>query len=63
MLKVSVVKPFVAKQSLRSVRETDAVEYKLMGLHVHLLIPGMPAVVLTRKEFSELLSSGTLLSS
>lgn len=38
----------------------DAVEYKLVGMRVHILIPGRLPVVLSRQDFSEKLSDGTL---
>jgi len=59
-MKVTVRKAFVAEQRLRTVQAAELVEYKLVGVHVHLLVPGASPVVMTRKEFSERLSDGTL---
>jgi len=58
--KVTVEKAFVAGQGLRSVLAANPVEYKFAGIGVHLLVPGMSPVIMTRKEFSRLLSDGTL---
>ncbi len=59
-MKVCIKKAFVAAQRARHVAAADAVEYRLMGMHVHLVIPGKLPVVMSRTEFSKLLSDGHL---
>lgn len=60
MPKLAVRKAFLSRQRRRPVAACDLVEYTFVGMYVHLLIPGVTPVVMTRREFSDKLADGTL---